>query len=347
VCVVGGGPAGALYATLARLRGRSVVLVADGRVTKAGAETISAEAARLLREAGLGWCLEASGAVRSSGTIDTWTGSPGRVRRASIASAWGCAWHVDRTRLDASLRRAAGDAGVLLVRGPVAAASAVAGGFRIAAVGVTIACREVVDATGAAARVGRWLGVRRVVVDRQVVVFAHLSRPLPEPALVVASFAHGWVYLTADAARRTQVAVVTDAPVLRAQGAAAVLRQALDAAGVAAAPETFTSARVAGAPMQFLDGPWPAAFCAIGDAAWTPDPLSGHGVARALHAAARLAAGSPATEPSPAPRVLAHLRERSRWYAATPWAHEPYYQNRLRAHARAEETWHDHSMAVD
>jgi flavin-dependent dehydrogenase len=278
-------------------------------------------------------------------TIDAW--GTIRVCRSSIASPWGSAWHVDRGRLDATLRQAARDAGVTVVEATVETAASTGGGFQVGARRLTVSCRELVDATGASARVARLLGVSRAVVDRQLVLFSRLGHALAEPALVVASVAHGWLYLTGAGEMTTQVAVVTDRDVLRRYGARAVLRGALTSVGLPAPADDPIAARIAGAPTQFVHGRHPVGFSAIGDAAWTPDPLSGHGVARALEAAVRLASGAPAAERSTARLALEHLRERSRFCASSPWAGAPYYQNRVRAYRRAREALHGHSVEMD
>lgn len=347
LCIAGRGPAGLLCAILARRAGRSVVLVGAERGAKPVRETLSPEAVRLLDEAGLAWCLPASCAIRSSGTTDAWHSPANRVSRSSISSPWGSAWHVDRRRFDATLRTVATAAGVTMIDSLVETAVSTADGFRVgAANGLTVLSRELVDATGASARVARLLSVSRTIVDRQLVVSTHLDRALPEPALVVSSFAHGWLYLTTAGDLVTQLAIVTDRDVLRRQGMRTVTHDALASVGLEAPTLDLPGTRVSGSLFQFVHGRHPAGFSAIGDAAWTPDPLSGHGVARAFRAAGRLAAGAAEAEPSPATLALDHLRERSLFCTSTPWAAEPYYQNRVRAYRRAQEACDGHPMEV-
>jgi flavin-dependent dehydrogenase len=324
-----------------------VVLVGAERGAKPVRETLSPEAVRLLGEAGLAWCLAASCAIRSSGTTDAWHSPANPVSRSSISSPWGSAWHVDRGQLDATLRAVAVAVGVTMIDSLVETAVSTADGFRVGtASGLTVLSRELVDATGASARVARLLFVSRTIVDRQLVVFTNLDRALPEPALVVSSFSHGWLYLTTAGDMLTQLAILTDRDVLRMRGMRTVIHDALASVGLDAPTRDLPGTRVSGSLFQFVHGRYPAGFSAIGDAAWTPDPLSGHGVARAFHAALRLAAGAAETGPSPATLALDHLRERSLFCTSTPWAAEPYYRNRVRAYRRAQEARGGHSMEM-
>lgn len=347
VCVVGGGPAGAVFATLARRTGDSVLLLSGERPMKPHLETLSPPAVRMLSDVGLRWCLGASGAIRSSGMTDAWSAPARRVRRTSVADPWGSAWHVDRARFDTALREAARREGVRVVEARVEAVWATGDGFQVSSPGFSTSCHRLVDATGATARVARLLRIERTVVDRQLALSAQLSRSVLEPALIVASVEDGWLYVTPRGEASAQVAVVTDRDVLRLHGTRELLRRALLGGELEATPDDLGPIRTSAIVSQFVSGEQPRRFATIGDAAWTPDPLSGHGVARALESATRLAWTPTACPPRAATCAIEHLRARSRLYAASPWKTAPYYQNRLRACIQAEEALHGHTIQVD
>jgi flavin-dependent dehydrogenase len=346
VCVVGGGPAGAFFATLAHRAGRSIVLFNDKRAAKPRIETLSPEAIRLLHEAQLDWCLTASGAIRSTGTTDAWSSRTNRVYRASILNPWGSAWHVDRARFDAALLQAAHDAGVSIIGATIDTVSTRGNEFQVTARDCAVSCHELVDATGAVAHGARLLGIRRTVVDRQLVIYAQLNRMMPEPAFIITSFVEGWCYVSPHGEASTQVAIITDGESLRKHGQCGLLRRALQYMNLDAMPDELHNIRRAPVVLQFVDGPRPTRFATIGDAAWTPDPLSGHGVARALEAALHLASRPTLHAPSLTPLALEHLRLRSQFYAAAPWQSATYYQNRIRACKQAEEVLHGYSMEM-
>lgn len=344
--VAGGGPSGAFFATLARRTGRSVVLFHGKRTTKPCIETISPEAIRILHEARLDWCLVSSGAIRSTGMTDAWSSCINRVYRASILNPWGGAWHVDRTRFDAALLQAAYDAGVSIIGGKIDRVSTGENEFQVTARDCAVSCHELVDATGAVAQAARLLGVRRTVVDRQLVICAQLNRKMPEPALIITSFVDGWCYVSPHGEMHTQMAIITDGESLRKQGQCELLRQALQSMNLDARPDELHDIRMAPVVFQFVNGPRPTRFATIGDAAWTPDPLSGHGVARALEAALHLASRPALDTPSLTTLALEHLHLRSQFYAAAPWKSAAYYQNRIRACKQAEEVLHGYSMEM-
>src|SRR6185295_17729117 len=114
-----------------------------------------------------------------------------------------------------------------------------------------------------------------------------------------------------------QVALVTDAHALGTATPAGALRAAAREHGLAL--EAGPGATMAVLCRAALS-PLPRGFFVAGDAAWTPDPLSGHGVARALHSAEELvghlqasASGlpDPLREAPPLASALDHLRQRA------------------------------------
>jgi flavin-dependent dehydrogenase len=254
---------------------------------------------------------------------------------------------VDRSRFDAALREAARSLGVTVMTAQAEAASRSSDGFRVMGRSFAVTCHELVDATGCAARIAGLLGVRRTIVDRQFVLFVVLDRTMPEPALHVVTFEDGWVYVSPQGKHGTQVAAVTDLEVLRARGPRGTMLRALRAMHLDVSGSELARVRGACSLSQVVHGLHPTGFSTIGDAAWTPDPLSGHGVARALVSAARWASGTSGGEPSRARQMLAHLRSRSDFMDSTPSSDAPYYRRRARAWRQAEEVLHGDPVEVD
>ena len=344
VCVVGGGPSGALFSILMRRAGRTVVLFDDQRRSKPRIETLSPTGARLLREHDLHDCLLASGAIRSSGLLERWSSARLCTARSSISNAVGSAWHIDRSRFDAVLRRRAESIGVQVIEARVASAAPSVEGYLVSAPLGSIACRDLVDATGSAAPLGRRLRLVPRVLDRQLALSVRLDHRLAEPALVLLSVASGWLYLTPCGDNATQATLVTDTDIVRGETPRHLMAAALQDFDPTLALDWASCAiQISPVLLQVAPAAAPPRFRRIGDAAWSPDPLSGEGVAEALQSAIH-AAGEPLSRFSPAQLALAHLRQRSAFYRNSAFHDAPYYRNRLRAAARVEEDWHGHPL---
>jgi flavin-dependent dehydrogenase len=100
-------------------------------------------------------------------------GSAQPQRSSHLTSPYGCGWHVDRAAFDGMLADAVAEAGAQVRLGTACTGvERVAGGWSLTLVErrrtSAIDARVVVDATGRGARVGRYLGARRVVFDRLV-----------------------------------------------------------------------------------------------------------------------------------------------------------------------------------
>ena len=346
LCIVGGGPAGAFLAVLARRAGRSVVLVHAGRDGKPRGETLSPEAFRLLSAAGVADVTALAHGIPGVGSVDGWSRPHAPVRRSAITSPWGQSWHVDRPRFDAALREAARQLGATVLTARVSGARPSRHGFQVTGPSLRLSCRALVDATGAAASVAASLGLRRTVVDRQYVVYADLARAKPEATLDFMSFEDGWAY-ACPRGGGTQVALVTDRDVLRDRGPAVTMARALRALGLPPPEGALPPLRAFCHVVQVVHGARPRGFAVVGDAAWTPDPLSGHGIARALASAARLAEGRASAEPTPRYELEEHLRFRAALMRSTPWPAAPYFCRRAAAALRVEEELDGDPLAMD
>ena len=96
ICVVGGGPAGAIAAHVLAGAGARVALIVRDRPGSAFAvgETVPAQMRPLLKRLGLD-CLNADLHLPSAGTMARW-GSAAVHFREAILNPYGCGWHLDR-----------------------------------------------------------------------------------------------------------------------------------------------------------------------------------------------------------------------------------------------------------
>jgi flavin-dependent dehydrogenase len=165
VVVVGGGPAGALAATYLAQRGYQVVLLERQLHPRPSVgESLIPDFWRYCDEAGVSPRLQAEGFVRKAGGTVTWGG---RTQRLSFADFGFTrpALHVERDRFDAILLDHARGLGVQVRETVTAEQCLAAGPDGLAAVDWRdagggrgrLTCRNIVDATGQGALVGRQL----------------------------------------------------------------------------------------------------------------------------------------------------------------------------------------------
>lgn len=343
--MIGGGPAGAAVARLLALRAVDVVVLeatAFGR-PRFG-ETLPPEANPLLRELGARDAL--TGAVQSPGTISSW-GSSDVHETDFVANRHGCGWHVDRNAFDASLCRAAADAGVRIMTGTRATRCSGRddGTWYVetdAASNAAIRARYVIDASG---RNGFRLegAARRVVDDALVAVFLRLthSKPPRDLRTLVESAPDGWWYCAPVPSGETVAAFVTDPTVYANDGVA--LRDQLAQAPLARA--RIGDAQIVDSHIVQVSSSVRApatgdAWAAAGDAAAAYDPLSGYGITKGLRDAGALAdavvlalRGDPDSLSAYADRVRrafdAYSVQRRAYYALeTRWADRTFWKNR-------------------
>lgn len=320
VCVLGGGPAGAVLACrLARL-GHDVHLLdrAPGRQRRIG-ETLPAPILPILDALGLGACAEAAAYRRSDGALLLWS------RRDGLGS-WLAkpALSIDRRQFDAALLGAARAAGAR-VHGPCRAGTPVRGRgwnlpVEIAGARRTIQARVLVDARG---RCGRLEGRSRATSARTLALSA-TSRHLPAtgPDSCIEACADAWSWGMALADGRYAITAFVDADACRGVGlsVAAVHRRVL------------SESSLFGRCLDALDGPVAVCdassaahvrpigpdFVRIGEAAFAVDPLSSQGVQLAITSALQAAAAvhTMLAMPIETEAALAFYRERQQEAAA-------------------------------
>jgi flavin-dependent dehydrogenase len=345
VVVIGGGPAGAMFAGTLAARGRSVVLIERTRyhAPRIG-ETVGGEVRALLN--GMGGVALVSRPFR--GVRVAW-GSSELADRSSIVHPFGEGDHVDRAQLDRDLAHWAGERGALLLTG--------SGACRIATDGVFFSAqpdgaepvrgRFFVDASGRGAPAGALLRARRwIACDRQVALFARMvgrSEDHLEPELLLEAVEDGWWYSAPQPDGALVAVLVTDADLVRAKGHESVVERF--SAGLARTVHTAHRARplspvgnirVVRAETGALLPDRGPLWCAIGDAARAIDPLSGNGVARALRSALDAAEsvdrsldGEPTSPTSDAGRLADDLDRRAGYHLLEPrWPEALFWRRR-------------------
>jgi len=323
----------------------------DGRRVPPG-EMLPPSAQAPLRALGVWERFLAGAPAPVAGVLSAW-GSPDLSVTDFFRHPYGRGWHVDRGRFDGMLRRAAADAGAAVTLDALVERAARRGGrwevvYRCDERRRRVVADVLVDARGRAAR---GLGAPpRAVHDGLVALLATLpddgaARDDDDYTLVEAC-PDGWFYSARVPSGDVVVAYMTDADHL-AGGAAATAR--VFERALAEAPHTSRRAgdrrprsalRAAPAHTSLAgDGADPARV-GIGDADFSLDPLSGHGLVHALASARDAAAairahlggdGAALARRREESRALfaRQLRARTRYYAREGrWPRSPFWRRR-------------------
>lgn len=263
--VHGAGPAGSATAIHLARAGARVVLYDRGVVGPGIGESLPGAAAPLLAELGLG----TPPGVASAGTLSAW-GTDGLAIADPLVFPYGGGWSLDRPAFDAWLRARAVEVGVELRQDEPPTA-----GWRI-------------DATGRKAALARSLGARRRYTDK---LFAFHQRFSPErtgdePRLLVETVPDGWWYSARLPSGDRVVLFLTDRD-LAPTGRSWFLHRMLETRWLSATlahwrylpSGPFRGADARSGITEPVCGP---GWAAVGDAAFTADPLTSQGIADAL-----------------------------------------------------------------
>jgi flavin-dependent dehydrogenase len=297
--IAGGGPAGTACAIALSRAGRAVTLLERSSydLPRVG-EALPPEVHRPLSELAVWERFLAEGHTASPGIMCVWGAPEVLLNNDFIANPFGTGWHVDRTRFDAMLAEAAAEAGAEFTKGArltrIARGStglwlieASSGEARIGR-----RARAIVDATGRAAALARRLGIRRIIHDRLIGLWAIVAgRTDHNPAdrrTLIEPIECGWWYTALLPNGRHAAALMTDSDLLPAGAAArnAFWRDCLKRAphtmsrlGLDARDERFRIVPACSSRPEVVVGP---GWLAVGDAAMSFDPLSSRGVTWAL-----------------------------------------------------------------
>jgi flavin-dependent dehydrogenase len=358
VAIFGAGPAGCAAArTLAREKGRSVALIDRAATShRQAGETLPPGARDSLKSLGLWERFAGAGHLPSPGVVSTWGGEE-PVETDFLFHPHGCGWHLDRAAFGRMLLDSAQEAGARLLTG-----IRLLGAERLRGQGWEISLGPGDESRGASMRLrarliiiatGRSLpselplppDVReRITLDRLVAVAAHhVDVEDSDPRLQLAATPGGWWYV-APLPRNAQTAVfLTDADLVRAAGGASTSwREALPHAPFASRPpSSHSSLRTLAAQSYCRRAVAGSDFLLAGDAACAWDPLTGHGLRRALEEGrdAALAASDRLETKSDGPLRAYAARVRDSWgtyiqrraevYGAERrWKREPFWHRR-------------------
>jgi flavin-dependent dehydrogenase len=303
VAVLGGGPAGTATALTLSRKGYSVVVAEPSDYRKARIGEMLPPAARpLLVSLGVWDRFLAENHSPSFAIRSAW-GQPLLYHNDFIFNPHGSGWHVDRSRLDAMLARAAEDAGACVCRGARLISFEENGKNWRLEIASNDSCmfrtKLAVDATGRRAWLAHRQGAKRINHDHLVGVVTSLS-PGPhyrDPGryTLLESVEDGWWYSAFLPNSDVVTAYMTDGN-LYARGSrvgANYWRRKLQ-------NTTHTSRRVS--RLVLVSGPVIVAanssqldrfagdnWLAVGDAAMAFDPLSGQGIFKALDSGVKAA----------------------------------------------------------
>lgn len=333
VAIIGGGPAGcatALALTAAGVGGITIIEAAGDNSRPRIGESVSPEFGRLLDRLGV---LDAFRAQRHSpchGSCSSW-GDDRLGFNDFIVSPHGHGWHLDRAAFERLLLDQTRAAGVRVLAGTRLhnARREPSGGFCLKLHGaggkaLTLHADQVVDAGGVQALLASRLGARKRLDDRLVVLSALLAPGNDEHAprqTLLEACEYGWWYAARVPDGRWMVALASDAALMRARGLAQPaswfehLRRTQHL-GPILVPRTRAPARVdrwlaASSLLQPCAGP---GWLAVGDAASCYDPISAHGLYKALDTALAAARAIAAPASRRASAFDAYMRSVERQY---------------------------------
>jgi flavin-dependent dehydrogenase len=349
VVVAGAGPAGlALALELSRAPALSVAVVDSARPPRMRlGETLSPDAAPMLAHLGVD-PFAAGDHARCQGVIAVW-GSDDAHYNDFLYHPTGHGWRLDRERFDATLATEAQRRGAIRIEGRIGSVVRQSDGWQATIGGVTISARAIADATGRQAAIARRLGANRIVADSLVGIagiFTIANAIVEERWALIAARRDGWGYSAVLPDGRIAVVAMTDSDLVHR----ARLHEA-DAwrAWIEELPRIRE--RIAGATL--VEGPAVASssshrldhlagddWLAVGDAATAFDPLSSHGISKALRSGIRAAKAIrerlqgetrtfEAYADAEAAEYAAYLSARHRYYAMEQrWSNEPFWKRR-------------------
>jgi flavin-dependent dehydrogenase len=289
VLIAGAGPAGAAAArTLASVApDLRVAVVAPVEKQRCRGEVLSPLGQPVLRQLGLWSSFLAQGFAPSHRTFTAW-GDAGLRSNELMLEARGPAWRIDRARFDDWIASAACSAATRLDARVV--------GLERQADGWSVDCgndrhevRLVIDATGRANTLARRLGNGAKAKDRLVAAYAEATVcEQATPELLIEAFDDGWWYTTMLGDGRRVFVCLTDSDIARGlrlnmpRGWRAALDKASFTAAIASRAERFETPRLMPAGGRHAELPTGFRFLCAGDAASAFDPISGHGVVKAM-----------------------------------------------------------------
>jgi flavin-dependent dehydrogenase len=293
VLVAGAGPAGSAAALALSRRGLSVALLEQDRYeTRRVGETLPPMIRHQLTALGIWERFLECGPLESYGIRTAWETSIPR-HQDFVQNPYGCGWHVDRARFDAMLASAAAQAGAVLFQ-PARAGFCSKGAdgqwvLEVAQGGATFSLsgRMLVDATGRKAILASRLGGRADVADRLIGAVSFCENFELAQWTLIEAVEDGWWYSVPLPGAGMVFAYMTDSDLWMDRNWDELLHQVpltFERAGRRPIPRPAQIVSAASVVRTPVTGP---GWMAIGDAAFSFDPLSGQGVFKSVETGTR------------------------------------------------------------
>jgi flavin-dependent dehydrogenase len=297
VVVIGGGPAGSVTALELSREGHSVAIIerSDYKNIRVG-ETLPPSIRRLLTDLGLWDSFVAENHSASVGICSAWGQS--YVRETDfIVNPYGPGWHVDRSRFDRMLARAAEKEGAVLYQGArlTSLEKDSKGTWKVEikqeAGSEKLHARFLVDASGRASMVSRRQGAERISWDHLIGIVGFFSpstsNKIGSTHTLVEAVEDGWWYSAVLPNLSMIVAYMTDAdlcPYISNTSAyfLARLKKALHTQSRIKSCCLRAGSRVYAANSCRMDTIASGNWLATGEAAIAFDPLSAQGIVKAI-----------------------------------------------------------------
>ncbi|HEY2091338.1 MAG TPA: NAD(P)/FAD-dependent oxidoreductase [Thermoanaerobaculia bacterium] len=349
VIVAGAGPAGlALALELCRAPTLSVAIVDSARPPRMRlGETLSPDARPMLAHLGVD-AFAAGDHAPCQGVIAVW-GSDDTHYNDFLYHPTGHGWRLDRERFDATLAAEARRRGAIRIEGRIGSVVRQNDEWQATIGEVTTSARVIADAAGRQSPIARRLGAKRVVADSLVGiagVFKSTNARVEERWALIEARRDGWGYSAVLPDGRIAVVAMTDSDLAHAER----LHEADPwRAWIESLPRIRE--RIAGATL--VEGPAVASsssdrldhiagdgWLAVGDAATAFDPLSFHGISKALRSGIRAAKAIrewlqgetrafEAYADAEAATYAAYLSARRDYYTMERrWREEPFWKRR-------------------
>jgi flavin-dependent dehydrogenase len=295
VVVVGGGPAGAATAHYLAVKGLTVAVLERSSYEEwRVGETLPPQIKTELIKMGV-WPRFLSQNFASSLEMRWSWGTSATTEHNFLFNPYGSPWHVNRQKFDCMLFELARESGAdVAVRTTVLTVQKQPCGHILSinnnGYQTTIECRFLVDSTGQAASIAHSLGARRLRYDNLLGAIAiYQVDQSPEPILLVEAVENGWWYSVPLCPQRLLAGFISDGDIMGTfsrnksnwwtdeLAASSHTRNRVGAANLAG--EVVKRIASTGLLAPIFTHSW----VAVGDAASSYDPLSGSGVAKALH----------------------------------------------------------------
>lgn len=353
--VIGGGVAGLACAMAARRRGMDVLVVErSGLEDWRAGEHLAPGASVHFNKLGCASLLHARENARCPGTTSVW-GSGEPDHKSYLLDPHGEGFNLSRPTFDRAFADAARSAGVRLVLDSKLTGISKSDGSWVAHIagkcGTTSPTAAVVaDATGRPASLARRLGAHRRRYDNLVGLVGRTA-PVdnPDMSVTIEAIDHGWWYAVGMADGSVVATFMTDgdcadlSPGGRSRAWRTALRKSTLTKSRHHALEACEDLAVRSAASGHLDRMAGDGWLAVGDAAFSVDPLSSQGIAKAMTWGLK-AAGAVADHSSGDAEALAsyhrqagqefadYLLMRYRYYAIERrWPDAPFWSRRHEA----------------